>query len=353
MKRSIEPFLHVLFWMLVFYITYSNFGVKIRMVKIGEDFSYTKEYTRYFAVVATLFVGFKALLFYGASQYFLPRIFASVAKKKHILGLAIYFLITLGFSLAINYYVIKNYGHKVNKGVGLIAYSVFIHFLILCIAIAYRLSKDWYKNEVVINRLMQEKLQTELEFLKGQINPHFMFNTLNNLYAEARKHEDRTVSNGIAKLSHMMRYMIYDSNVEKVSLDKEIQYIRSYIELQKLRVSVGDPFEITLEAEGVDMSAKLAPILFIPFVENAFKYGMNPNKPSYIRIRISSDRGRLHFHIVNTKTNILSVESASGIGLTNVRRRLSLLYPGRHELIIKDEEEIFTVDLILDINEGR
>ena len=199
MKNSVEPFLHLLFWTLIFYLTYSNFGVRVKLLKVNGNFITTKEYNQVFLFATLVFIGFKMLLFYGSVRYFLPLVFGNNQKKKAFLQLSSFFLVTLGLSIIINHYTIIPFDEfESKKGSTLITYSVVMHFLILFIAVAYRLSKDWFKNEIRINRLTKEKLQTELDFLKSQINPHFLFNTLNNLFAEARKHEDKTVANGLA-----------------------------------------------------------------------------------------------------------------------------------------------------------
>lgn len=351
MKKHIEPFLHIVFWFLVLYITYSNFGVKVRVIKIGNDFEYSTEYNKVFFAAILIYVFFKMILFYGNVNFLLPRLTDLHRRKRTAFYIIVLFVVTLGLSLLINYLIVSTFlDYEIRKGVALISYSVFLHFLFLFLSIGYRLAKDWFKNEIIKNQIIQEKLQTELNFLKAQINPHFMFNTLNNLYAEARKHKDKTVADGIAKLSHIMRYMIYDSNVELVTLDKEIQYLKSYIELQKLRISDKDPFDLKVEMRDVDLSVKVVPILFIPFVENAFKYGLDIEKKCFLHIGIQTTENNLVFKISNSKFNTKSIEEHSGVGLKNVKRRLSLLYPSRHELNIQDNADTYDVTLKLDLN---
>ncbi len=351
MKKYIEPSLHILFWILVLYITYSNFGVKVRIIKVGTAFEYSKEYNPvFFAVIAT-YVCFAMLLFYGNLNLLLPKWIKSKDKKNAAIPIVIFFIVTLGLSLLINYLIVNEFfDYEMRKGSALVAYSIFFHFLFLFLSIGYRLTKDWYQNEVIKKQIVQEKLETELNFLKAQINPHFMFNTLNNLFAEARKNEDKTVANGIAKLSHIMRYMIYDSNVEFVSLGKEIKYLESYIELQKLRISEKDPLDLKVHMEAVDPTLMIAPILFIPFVENAFKYGLHLEKKCFIHIHLSTDQDRLQFCIANSRFSGLRMTEHSGVGLKNVKRRLSLLYPKKHDLRIEEKTNEYKLSLELDLN---
>lgn len=351
-KRIIEPFLHFLFWILISYITYSNFGVRVKVIKMGEYFSSSKEFSSAFLIVTLIFIAFKMLLFYGSTHHFLPKYFNAQQKNSLKFKLSCFFLLSLGLSTIINYFVIKDLRvFESGKGYSFFAYSAVMHFLIFFIAIAYRLGKNRFKDQLVISQLKQEKLKAELDLLKEQVNPHFLFNTLNNLYSEARKQTDKTVANGIAKLSHIMRYMIYDSNVEFIDLEKEIQYLESYIELQKLRIDENDPFEFVFNKDEVDTSVKVAPILFIPFVENAFKYGVYLNEKSFIHMSLQNTKEALCFKISNSKFDVLAIKEHSGVGLPNVKRRLELLYPNQHELNIHETEKEFHVELLLKLSE--
>ena len=259
-----------------------------------------------------------------------------------------WFLSTLVVSLVLNYFVLNSFfEHPIQKGFALIGYSLFFHFVCLFIAFGYRFTKDWFENEKLKNEIIQEKLHTEINFLKAQINPHFIFNTLNNLYAEARKHEDKTVADGIAKLSHMMRYMIYDSNVEKVTLAKEIQYLNSYMELQKFRFSEEDPIDLKISLDIKNPSVQIAPIIFIPFVENAFKHGIQIEQKSFIHLSVTATDHELVFNISNRKFKTETIEKNSGVGLKNVKRRLALLYPDKHQLEVTDNEDSYHVKLTL------
>ena len=265
-----------------------------------------------------------------------------------MIRLALWFVSTLIVPLALNYFVLNSFfEHPIQKGLALMGYSLFFHFVCLFIAFGYRSTKDWFKNEKLKNEIIQEKLNTEINFLKAQINPHFIFNTLNNLYAEARKHEDKTVADGVAKLSHMMRYMIYDSNVEKVTLAKEIQYLNSYMELQKFRFSEEDPIDLKISLDIKNPSVQIAPIIFIPFVENAFKHGIQIEQKSFIHLSVTATDHELVFNISNRKFKTETIEKNSGVGLKNVKRRLALLYPDKHQLEVTDNEDSYHVKLTL------
>ncbi|RZS93811.1 sensor histidine kinase [Aquimarina brevivitae] len=213
-----------------------------------------------------------------------------------------------------------------------------------------------YENYSIIKKeqqlLQEQKLQAELSLMRSQINPHFLFNVLNNLFASAHKFGDTKTANGISNLAEMMRYMLYDANEQTVPLEKEINYIEDFIELQKLRFSENDRIDITF-TNSIDNpeELKIAPMLFIPFVENAFKHGISLESPSEIKIMLSQDGHTLLFSCKNTITsnNHKSPDTNSGFGLKNIEQRLKLLYPGRYQLKINKESHSFVSTLRLDL----
>lgn len=211
-------------------------------------------------------------------------------------------------------------------------------------SILYCIVKDWIVTENIRRKLTEEKLTLELKYLKAQINPHFLYNTLNNLYSIALKNNDEETANGITKLSRIMRYMLDELTENEIAIDKEIDYIKSYIALQKLRFSENDEISINFDIEGNTSGVKIPPFIFIVFIENAFKYGINFRKKSFIHIRLTVDKNRILFNIKNS-IHRQDNNQKHGIGLNNVRNRLNLLFPGTHTLDINDETHIFTVNL--------
>ncbi len=206
-----------------------------------------------------------------------------------------------------------------------------------------KLVSEWYKAEKERALVASEKVNSELSFLKAQLNPHFLFNTLNSIYSLAnKKSEDTTVA--IVTLSELMRYMIYETNQEYISLTKEIEYIKNYISLHLLRLK--DSSGVRVNVHG-DLNYKIEPLLLISFIENAFKYGTSYKGDTNIRIIINVDDDKLHLYVYNacfiTKTN----DKNSGIGLENIKNRLNLLYPKLHTLEIKNEKKSFEVNLTL------
>jgi LytS/YehU family sensor histidine kinase len=209
-----------------------------------------------------------------------------------------------------------------------------------------KFAEDWLELEAKRKELENEKLTAELTFLKAQINPHFLFNTLNNLYYLAFTNSPNTTE-VIAKLSQMMRYMIYDSNHEKVLLSKEIEYIESYISLEKLRLNNQIPINFTVE--GDISQVKIVPLILITFLENAFKHGVSNNSTTaFITLKLLVQHEYLIYTVENSKLETNNHEK-SGIGLQNVKRRLDLSYPQKSHLEVINEEKDYKICLKLDI----
>ncbi|WP_157310037.1 sensor histidine kinase [Chitinophaga tropicalis] len=200
------------------------------------------------------------------------------------------------------------------------------------------------------NRLKQtesEKLSAQIASLKSQINPHFLFNTLNNIYATAIDSSPKT-ADMVDKLSEMMRYTMKDTQQDFVLLEDEINYISNFIELQKLRLDRSVKLEYHLLED--TPALRIAPMLLVPFIENAFKHGVNSEQKSRIRIEITIDRTELQLSVVNNKVDIQrDISERSGLGIENTRHRLNLIYPSKHLLVINDTEKEFFVSLYINL----
>ncbi len=292
-----------------------------------------------------------ALYYYLNYFVFIPRI---LLKKR----LALYVL-TLVFAMGVMMVITYAYrellfytGIYTRRTEGfdwrVVYIPIFPCVLAFGISTFVRMTTQWMAVERWKQDLENEKLTSELGFLKSQINPHFLFNTLNNICSLARKKSDETES-ALIKLSDIMRYMIDDSKEDKVMLSKEIEYLQNYIDLQRMRLS--GKVRIDFSISGNTASHQIDPLLLIPFVENAFKHGVTYREEPLIRISLAVSENRLSFHVENTKYGNKGDElrAEPGIGLRNVRRRLELLYPRRHELIITEEGEHFRVDLTIQI----
>lgn len=194
---------------------------------------------------------------------------------------------------------------------------------------------------------MRDKLDAELSYLKAQINPHFLFNTLNSIYSLALQKSD-DAANAVVKLSGMMRYVLTESQRESVSLEKEINYIKDYVELQKLRL--GNAVRLDFNISGNAAQKQIAPLLLIPFIENAFKHGVNAEENSEIEIEINVTESAVNLFVKNNKVNVdNTTDVKTGLGVENTKNRLILLYPDKHHLTIDDNPLSFAVSLSINI----
>lgn len=226
--------------------------------------------------------------------------------------------------------------------------AFFPNFFVLSTSTVVKITLDWYTNIRERQQLVTETMQSELRFLKSQINPHFLFNTLNSLYALTLKKSD-LAPDIVLKLSEMMRYMLYECNEKWVPLSKEVNYIANYLELERIRQS--NRVDINFEVVGNVSDQKIAPLMFIPFIENCFKHGLgNQITKGFVDIRLAVRSNDLDLRIENSKAEAMPKQlhpRSGGIGLVNVRRRLDLLYPSRYKLTVEDAPKTYTVNLHL------
>lgn len=204
------------------------------------------------------------------------------------------------------------------------------------------------QQERLSNQVEQEKLLAELKFLKSQINPHFLFNVLNNVYSLSIIKSEQTPE-VVMKLSEMLRYMLYQSGDERASLNQEIAYIQNFIALQQLKDD--EPLAVKLELEVKNPHARIAPMILIPFVENAFKHSkIEDVSNGWIRMRLSEQGNQFVFEVSNSlPVSSFTKDPTGGIGLSNVKRRLELEYPGKHQLDIREAENAFTIELSMSL----
>jgi LytS/YehU family sensor histidine kinase len=230
----------------------------------------------------------------------------------------------------------------------------FIFLLLFMIAggsTVIKIISDWQRHQRDRKDLETQRMQSEIKFLKSQINPHFLFNTLNSLYALTLKKSDKAPEI-VIKLSEMMRYMLYECNERRVPLQKEVNYIENYLAMEKLRQS--GQADIQFKVEGQITDQTIAPLIFIPFLENSFKHGLNHHiSEGYVHVVMKVLDEKLLLRIINSKPNhaiLPSERQNGGIGLANVQRRLSLLYPNQYKLDIEDSDAAHIVELSLDLS---
>jgi two-component system LytT family sensor kinase len=227
--------------------------------------------------------------------------------------------------------------------------TIIMALVVYGISTVVALSRKMQRDQLVFEATEKEKVSSELSFLKSQINPHFFFNTLHTIYALADSNAE-AAKDAIYTLSHMMRYVIYDTQNDLTTLDNEIKFIEDYIKLMKLRLSGN--VQVIFEKQTDMKNHQLAPMMLLPFIENAFKHGVSTLHPSYVYIDIRQSAGTIHFEIKNSLFQERQhLEESNGIGLSNTKRRLDLLYPERYTLNVDSNvtTKEFTVTLTLDL----
>lgn len=343
MKRSIEPVVHAVIWISGFILIAS--GIKTIGVFHKSEGSFL-----YPLISGSLI---NAALFYITALFLIPRLSAYRKALPFVAQLGGLLIGLTLFETLIDYAFFTTLFSSADESFSsqLLINSA-LNVIVVSIALAYGFTKNWLKNERMKQKLKEEKLTAELNFLKAQINPHFLFNVLNMAFSSATRSGDEKTANIIEKLASLMRYMLYESNTEKVDLEKEINYIRDYINLQKMRFSSEIQVKVVFETSGNYDRSVIAPLILIPFVENAFKYGIKFDRQSEIRLTLNVNDHILTFKAVNSRFSGHDQVSAtdSGIGLENVKKRLSLIYPGKYQLDISDQDQLFSVDLEIKLN---
>jgi LytS/YehU family sensor histidine kinase len=221
-----------------------------------------------------------------------------------------------------------------------------ILFWVLCI-LAAKMVIEKIRSQLYIEQIEKEKATNELNFLRAQFNPHFLFNSINSIYGHIDK-SNKDARDMLLVFSEMLRYQLYECNVEQIALESEINYIKNYIAIQKGRMD--ERIEVNFLVDEINWQVMIAPLLFITFIENAFKYiGFNEHKQNCIDISLKYEQGKLTFKVFNTKDAYINnqTEKSSGLGIANTKRRLEILYPQKHNLVINNTDNTYGVSLTL------
>lgn len=214
------------------------------------------------------------------------------------------------------------------------------------VATAISLMEQTAKMKETEKVLTEEKLETELKLLKAQINPHFIFNALNNIYSLTYM-KSQKAPESVLKLSEMLRYVFYDCSKDRVPLSAELNYIENFNAFQQMKSEYEQKIDLQME-KGLG-HIEIAPMLFIPFLENAYKYSrIEENEDAYVKIKITNEDSKVHLSIKNSISQNVKSTHGSGIGIKNVKHRLDIIYPGKHKLKIDEQNDYFNVDLILE-----
>lgn len=298
-------------------------------------------------------VAFYAVLVYFNLYYLIPNYLTKQRSATYLALLILAALVLTPLRLIVFYFKFSSFPLLQQELVGNMGNFFVANILIGIGSTGGRIVTDWFRQNREKQELANQTMQSELRFLKSQINPHFLFNTLNNLYALTLKKSDQAPEI-VIKLSEMMRYMLYECNEKEVPLRKEINYLQNYLDLERLRQ--GRNVEISFQQEGEVRDQQIVPLLFIPFLENSFKHGLNAQiTEGYVRISLIVDDRDIDFRIENSKANALPMRPnanrpSGGIGLVNVRRRLELLYPKQHQFTISQTPDSFAVRLQLQLD---
>jgi hypothetical protein len=335
---------HVIFWMLFLAFWMAIFA------SVTVNFELNLIYTGTFVLLQIFSV-------YFTNHYLVPKFlytkkYAKFAGSILLLVLAAgALLVTVDWYLFLPYRSPRESVYFWNTG-NLIYGSFLLVFFTTAAGGAIKFFSDHYKIQNKLEQIIQEKSDTELKFLKSQLNPHFIFNCLNSIYFLIDK-ENTEARNYLGKFSEMLRYQLYDCNVEKIDISQEVKYLQNYVATQKLRRDSN--YKISFNVDSNLSDVKIAPLVMIPFVENAFKHVSNHlDRDNLIDIHLTRNNGSLLFEVNNTKDSaeIKEFQNVGGIGLTNVCRRLELIYPGRYNLDIDESPEKYSVKLQIEIGEN-
>jgi two-component system, LytTR family, sensor kinase len=285
------------------------------------------------------------ILLYTFSFYtFIPK---AIKKKRPLLRYMLTVFLVLLLAAAPLFLLTHFYVKIDDHAFSFTILNMALQFFIVA-PISWEFYKQHNKRNEEVQTLQKELGQStaSLDFLRSQINPHFLFNALNTIYGTAiQEHAERT-SEAVQKLGDMMRFMMHENMQEKIALSKEIDYLHNYIDLQRLRTNSNPFFKIETDIEQPIQHISIAPMLLIPFVENAFKHGISLQESSYISVTLKMVKNTLYFHVCNSvhiKHETDPEKDKSGIGLNNVKQRLQLLYANKHELVIRNTgKEFFT-----------
>ena len=337
-----EAVIHVCFW--VFYLFMTEFALG----------TFWESFDKYFLRI--LFLTFP-LVFYVNAFWLIPK---CLKKKRWVVYIFAVLLLCLVIEVFKSIVVcIQEYETPLSvdfyskfSATFFDEFSLLTPFLIyLGVSFAYRFTKDWIVNIGLVERLKAEKVSAELAFLKSQVDPHFLFNTLNSLYGLALEENSDKTAEGITKLGTLMRYNLHDSQAEFISLEKELDYIDKYIALQKLRLTERNTISFQTEINKEDINTlKIVPMLLIPFIENAFKHGLSPSEETFVDIKISSDEEKLILKVNNSLPQTNRRMEESGVGFKNAEDRLNLLYPNAHKLFAEEQTGVYVLHLEINLS---
>lgn len=336
---------HIVFWLLYWLYHSLLYG------------SYYGDYMLQFATEG-LYLPVKMTATYGTLYILLPRYFFERKYLKFVVILGGLLIFAATFQRIVDYTVISrilnpDLASKPFFSAAPILKIILGIYPVVALAAFIKLAKHWYERDLVTQELEKDKLEAELKFLKAQIHPHFLFNTLNNLYALTLK-RSKQASEVVLKLSGLLNYMLYEGDKRKVGIEEELEVVEKYISLEKIRY--GNRLDVSYNVSGNTEGKEIPPMIIIPFIENTFKHGSSGQpENAWVNIQIDVDKNLLTMIVENSKITETPDDSTEtgykeGIGLKNVKRRLDLLYGEQYELQITDGSDTFKVILKLQLD---
>ncbi|GAB2550309.1 sensor histidine kinase [Spirosoma aerophilum] len=303
------------------------------------------------ALVGTAFVlVFFIVLLWGLSHIYYSLFHRHVFKNNKLPYTVLYVVCLLllwngsadGLAKVFDKY---NLEQKKNSGAYNEMFASALTSLLLICMVVYGFIIDFRKNRKLQITLIQQRTQAELDALKAQVNPHFLFNSLNNIYGTAILEDSPHTAESIQQLSGIVRYVMEESRLKTTDIQRELRFIDDFVELQRLRLPNQDNIDIQVTIDWDEKPARIVPLLLNPLIENAFKYGISMQYPCFVHIRLRVQEGTLHLTTENSVLNRTDLEKGIGLGLANVRQRLELAYPDRHTLTVVNRGNTFLVDL--------
>lgn len=322
----------IFFWMII---------IGIKLIRVIPLYSGEELHDQLYIIGLTS--GLDIITFLVFYFFFIPQL---LQRKNIIINSIGVFIYWVSYGVIWSWiYHITNMSQGIEESIAIYKASFGHTLLNTLYALFIRLSADWFVKFQKQKDLEKQNLMTELALLRSQVNPHFLFNTLNNIHSFSLTEPEKS-SFAIIKLSEMMRYMLYEANGEKVALEKEVNYVQNLIELHKLRFK-DDQF-VKLEIIGELGTKQIPPMIFLPFIENAFKHGKQ-NVKDAIQIHLKVEESQMIFNCRNFIKSKSDTEKTQlgGVGLKNIKRRLQLLFPEQHQLSITSDDILYSVELII------
>jgi sensor histidine kinase YesM len=333
---------------------FTDFGDFMRGFKDGYTESGSKEPTSF--IVAIVGVAFALILsvglLWGLSHAYYSLFHRHVFKNNKLAYTVLYVICLLliwnistdGLAKVFDTY---NLEQKKNAGAYNDMFASALTSLLLICMVIYGFIVDFRKSRKMQLVLIQQRTQAELDALKAQVNPHFLFNSLNNIYGTAILEDSPRTAESIQQLSGIVRYVMQESRLQTTDIQRELRFIDDFVELQRLRLPNQDNIDIQVTIDWDEKPAQIVPLLLNPLIENAFKYGISMRFPCFVHIYLRVQDGTLHLTTENSVLARTDLEKGTGMGLANVRQRLALAYPDRHTLTVSERDTIFSVHLVV------